>query len=109
MMKAETVEKTARQVANDAGDAADRTVQAAKDEAGNLLAELKPAVDALAGRVHTLAKQGRALALDAGHQTRDGVLQARDRASDHIAEKPLQSLAMATVAGLVFGWLISRR
>lgn len=98
MAKAESIEKTAPQ-----------TAQAAEEGAGALLSELQPALDALTDSLHTLAEHSRALALDAGHQTRDSVLLARDRTSEYIAEKPFQSLAIATAAGLAFGWLIRRR
>lgn len=109
MAKAETAEKAARKGIDDATDVADQAVQAAEEEASSLLAELKPAVDALAGRLHMLAEQGKALAVDAGHQTQDGVQAARDRVGEHVAERPLQSLAIATAVGLAFGWLIGRR
>lgn len=109
MAKAETLEKTASKAAEDVKDVAEQAAQTAEEETNSLLAELKPAVDALSQRLHALAEQGKTLAVDAGQQTHDGVLAARDRAGEHVAEKPLQSLALATAAGLAFGWLISRR
>ena len=89
--------------------ALDEVAQKAGEHAHGLLAELQPALDALTERLHTLAEQSRELAASAGHHTRDGVVQARDSAGDYVAEKPFQSLAVATAAGLVLGWLISRR
>lgn len=105
MAKSESVEKAARQTA----DAADQATQAATPQADTLLAELQPALDALTHRVHALAEHGKALAADAGHQTRDSVRHARDQAGQHVADKPLQSLAIAAAVGLALGWLISRR
>lgn len=109
MAKAESIEKDAQQAASEVSKVADRAVKKAGEEAHTLLAELQPALDALTDRLHVLAEQSRDLAVDAGHQTRDSVLQARDRAGEHVADKPFQSLAIATAAGLVLGWLITRR
>lgn len=109
MAKDDSVEKAAEKTGKDAEEAARKAAKAAKSEADSLLAELQPALDALSDRVHALTEGSKELALDAGHHTRDSVLDARDHASACVAERPLQSVAVAAAVGTVIGWLLSRR
>lgn len=91
-----------RQMANQVFDTLDAKVQ-------NLHDDVPPAVDALAQRVQELARQTEALALRAHGQVRQRIGAAADRATAHVVEKPLQSMALAAAAGALLALVLGRR
>lgn len=91
-----------RALANGVLDRADARVQGLRDD-------LPPAIEALSERVQTLAGQTQALAARTREQARQGLDQAVERASAHVAEKPLQSMALAAAAGALLAFLLGRR
>lgn len=91
-----------RNVANSVLDSADAGVQGLRDS-------VPPAIEALSERVQTLAEQAQDLAVRARDQTQKRLGHAAESASTHVAEKPLQSMALAAAAGAVLALLWGRR
>lgn len=91
-----------RNLANGVLDTADAGVQSLRDN-------VPPAIEALSDRVQTLAEQAQELAVRTRDQTQKRLGHAAESASTHVAEKPLQSMALAAAAGAVLALLWGRR
>lgn len=74
-----------------------------------MLDELQPTVDSLSAQARELAGRGRAAAADARTQARDKLSGVASQTSAYVAEKPLQSMAIAAAAGAALALLLGRR
>ena len=91
-----------RAFANEALDKANAKVHSLRED-------VQPAIDALSVRVHDMAARGKAVAADTTAQTREKLGEVTDKTSAYVAEKPLQSMAIAAAAGAVLALLLGRR
>lgn len=91
-----------RALTNGVLDRADARVQGLRDD-------VPPAIEAFSERMQALASQAQDLAVRTREQARQGFGQAAERASTHVAEKPLQSMAFAAAAGALLAFLLGRR
>lgn len=88
---------------------ASETLDKARATARDLRDDVLPAFDALADRMQELTARGKAAASDASAQARVKLDETRERTSAYVAEKPLQSMAIAAAAGAVLALLLGRR
>ncbi|MBK6615529.1 hypothetical protein [Ottowia sp.] len=100
--RAERAVDATRAFANEALDKANAKVHSLRED-------VQPAIDALSARVHDMAARGKAVAADTTAQTREKLGEVTDKTSAYVAEKPLQSMAIAAAAGAVLALLLGRR
>lgn len=100
--RAERAVDATRAFANEALDKANAKVHTLRED-------VQPAIDALSARVQDMAARGKAVAAETTAQTREKLGEVSDKTSAYVAEKPLQSMAVAAAAGAVLALLLGRR
>jgi ElaB/YqjD/DUF883 family membrane-anchored ribosome-binding protein len=91
-----------RQATNAALDKVEAGAQSAR-EGG------RPTFDKVAERAQRLAAQGRAAAAQAQQQAGEKLREYADKTSAYVAQKPLQSVAIAAGIGAALAWLLGRK
>lgn len=97
---------------------ADRTIDSARAQAGNVLhtasekvqsltESLEPQLDRLSNKAKAIANQGLDMAVHAKDKATQSLTHYSDATSRYVAEKPVQSVVMAAAAGAALAWLIS--
>ncbi len=97
---------------------ADRTIDSARAQAGNVLHSanekvqaltdtLEPQLDRLSNKAKAMANQGMDMAVHAKEKAERSLTHYSDATSRYVSEKPVQSVVMAAAAGAALAWLIS--
>jgi ElaB/YqjD/DUF883 family membrane-anchored ribosome-binding protein len=97
-----TIERAVGSATNGAHGVVDTATAAA---VGHLAAGIHHAVDSVAGTAAHAAESLQAT----GRQWRDAQGRLTERCGAQVRDRPLTSLAVAAGAGLLLGWLLSRR
>ncbi|CAM5792861.1 hypothetical protein ACFOHU_03285 [Ottowia pentelensis] len=71
--------------------------------------DVLPRLESLSAQMDELGTRGKAAARSANRQARQKLSSAADQTSAYVAEKPLQSMAIAAAAGAALALLLGRR
>lgn len=71
--------------------------------------EFQPTIESLSAQARELHARGKAAAADASAQAREKLNGVANQTSAYVAEKPLQSIAIAAAAGAALALLLGRK
>ena len=99
-------------------NSAERTIDSARAQAGNVLhtasekvqaltETLEPQLDRLSSKAKSMANQGMDMAVHAKEKAERTLTHYSDATGRYVSEKPVQSMVMAAAAGAALAWLFA--